>query len=212
MKPLYALLILTICFTGLSTIDAPYPQDLWLQHVPTTAILVLIAIGIHRRWLSGPSMLCIFAFVWLHIVGARWIYSFVPYDQWCDRILGFTLSEKFGWTRNHYDRLVHLASGLLIVPPASELLQRHGPMKPAAAAIVSVAVVLAIGAVYEILEWQVAVTLAPRHAEAYNGQQGDYWDPQKDMALAWFGAMVSAGLILRTDYRVMTASDRKGRD
>lgn len=29
-------------------------------------------------------------------------------------------------------------------------------------------------------------------ADAYNGQQGDVWDPQKDMAMAGLGALVTA--------------------
>jgi putative membrane protein len=31
--------------------------------------------------------------------------------------------------------------------------------------------------------------------EAYNGQQGDYWDAQKDMALALLGALVMLALL-----------------
>jgi putative membrane protein len=59
-----------------------------------------------------------------------------------------------------------------------------------------VASVLAIGSIYEVLEWQVAVTLATSHAEAYNGQQGDIWDPQKDMALQWLGATCTAVVVI----------------
>lgn len=81
------------------------------------------------------------------------------------------LSQWFGWQRTHYDRLVHFASGILGVPPAAEMLQRFGNMLPLGSAIMAVAVVLAIGAIYEIAEWQLAVTLLPAHAEAYNGQQ-----------------------------------------
>lgn len=50
--------------------------------------------------------------------------------------------------------------------------------------------ILATSAVYEIAEWLVAVTLAPDWADHYNGQQGDVWDAQKDMALAALGAAV----------------------
>lgn len=60
-----------------------------------------------------------------------------------------------------------------------------------------VASVLAVGALYEILEWQIAIVFSPAQAEAYNGQQGDVWDPQKDLALAWFGGLISAGLVFR---------------
>ncbi|MEM9364885.1 MAG: DUF2238 domain-containing protein [Planctomycetota bacterium] len=136
------------------------------------------------------SFACVLGFWALHIVGARWIYSFVPYDAWSQLLVGRSLSEVFDWQRNHYDRLVHFASGLLGAPPGWEFLSRIG-LRGAAAAWVSVALVLAVGAVYEILEWQIAVRLSPETAESYNGQQGDVWDPQKDMALALAGAILA---------------------
>lgn len=54
---------------------------------------------------------CLVVFLWLHILGARYIYSFVPYDDWSRSVLGSGISEWFGWERNHYDRLVHLCFG-----------------------------------------------------------------------------------------------------
>ena len=53
--------------------------------------------------------------------------------------------------------------------------------------------ILAASAVYEIAEWVAAMTFAPDWADAYNGQQGDLWDAQRDMALAWRGSMVECG-------------------
>ena len=54
--------------------------------------------------------------------------------------------------------------------------------------------VLALGGVYEIFEWSLTLTLAPEAAGAYNGEQGDMFDTQKDMALAGLGAVLGAGL------------------
>ena len=34
-------------------------------------------------------------------------------------------------------------------------------------------------------------------AESYNGQQGDPWDAQKDLALAWLDAIITIPLISR---------------
>ena len=56
-------------------------------------------------------------------------------------------------------------------------------------------VIATVGAVYEIFEWGIAVVMAPNYAESYNGQQGDLWDPQKDMALALLGSLVSLALL-----------------
>jgi putative membrane protein len=50
--------------------------------------------------------------------------------------------------------------------------------------------------VYEVFEWGISVFLSPQDVEAYNGQQGDYWDAQKDMALALLGAILMILLLL----------------
>ncbi|MBB4904255.1 DUF2238 domain-containing protein [Actinophytocola algeriensis] len=42
-----------------------------------------------------------------------------------------------------------------------------------------------------LFEWGVAAVMAPGMAESYNGQQGDLWDPHKDMALAALGTLVA---------------------
>jgi putative membrane protein len=39
------------------------------------------------------------------------------------------------------------------------------------------------------------MTFAPDWADAYNGQQGDLWDAQWDMALACAGSMVSVAIM-----------------
>jgi putative membrane protein len=44
---------------------------------------------------------------------------------------------------------------------------------------------------YELFEWGLSMVLAPGHADAYNGQQGDVWDAQKDMAFALVGAAIT---------------------
>lgn len=196
-KTKLAVISTTAAAVPLSFIQSPYPEELVLQHVPTLLGLVVFAIVVVIVKPSALTFACVLAFFWIHILGARWIYSFVPYDHVLRSIAGTTTLELFGWQRNHYDRFVHFSSGLLGVPPVSEILQRWGGMRSLGAAIMSISAVLAIGSLYEIFEWQLAVTLAPNHAEAYNGQQGDIWDPQKDLALAAFGAVISAILVSR---------------
>lgn len=188
--------IITLVVTALavpgSFVAAPYPEELLLQHIPTLVGLGMLAVAIGKFRPSRLSFVCCVAFLWLHVIGARWIYSFVPYDELAFAITGRSLSDAFGWQRNHYDRLVHLASGVLGVPPIAEFLRTRCQVLPVASAALAIACVLAIGAMYEVLEWQIAVTLSPEMAESYNGQQGDVWDPQKDLALAWLGATASA--------------------
>lgn len=197
MKIRLSLIVITAITIPLSFIEAPYPSELVLQHIPTVVGLILLTVAVTLTGLTRLSFACAIAFLWLHIIGARWIYSYVPYDELISNLTGTSLSDRFGWQRNHYDRLVHTASGLLGMPIASEILQRCCRMRPLAAAIMGITCVLAVGALYEVLEWQIAMSVPAAQAEAYNGQQGDVWDPQKDMALAGLGAIVSAGFLFR---------------
>ena len=113
-------------------IDQPYPEIALLQHVPTMLLLVASP-WLLRRWpLSTPALACIVAFMALHTLGGRYAYSNVPYDDCARALTGTTLSDTFGWTRNHYDRLVHFAFGALSVVPVVEISRRWGGLGPAA--------------------------------------------------------------------------------
>ncbi len=191
------LIVLSCVAIPLSFIHAPFPQELVLQHSGTVFGLACLTFLTLYAYPSSVTFTCLLTFLWLHIIGARWIYTFVPYDEVIRSITGTGLQDYFGWERNHYDRLVHFASGLLGVPPASEFLQRSCKIEPLAGAMLGILCVVAVGAFYEIFEWQIAVFCAPDQAEAYNGQQGDMWDPQKDLALAAIGACAAAAIFSR---------------
>jgi putative membrane protein len=59
-------------------------------------------------------------------------------------------------------------------------------------------VMISFSAVYQLLEWGVAILFGGELEQSYLGTQGDVWDAQKDMALATLGgliAMVLTGLV-----------------
>lgn len=191
-----SLLVLLAAALLASCIRAPYPEEMYLQHAPTLVIL-LASPWLLRRWsLSDPAWSCMAAFLLLHILGARYIYSNVPYDDWARLLTGSDLTSTLGLRRNHYDRLVHFAFGLLAVRPVREIGLRHLRLSRRFAGYQAFVFVLAVSALYEIFEWGLTFTLSPEDAGAYNGEQGDAWDAQKDMALALAGAAV--GLLFRT--------------
>lgn len=188
--------ILFVSFLSLwaiSSICVPYPEYFWMQHVPT--VLAVIALVVVERHLDRLAFSLIIAFLLLHLVGARYLYSYVPYDDWCYRWLNVRITDLFEFRRNHFDRLVHFCFGLLMLYPADQLVVRHMQIGRWWAVGMAVGAILAASAVYEIAEWLVAITFASDWADAYNGQQGDSWDAQWDMALAGLGAAVAAGLL-----------------
>ncbi len=174
-----------------SLATTPYPTVAPLHHLPTLA-LIGAAPWLLRRWpLSDRAVTCLGLFLLLHTLGGHFTYTNLPYDDWVHSITGASLNEAMGWRRNHYDRLVHLAFGVLAVPPTAEWLRRRGGFSPCAAGWGAIAGVAATGAVYEIFEWLLAIAVAGPAADSYNGQQGDAWDAQKDMALALAGALAA---------------------
>lgn len=184
------LLLFLLCW-ALSCVDPPYPRELVLQHVPTAIAVAALTAGRQRMRLGRTSEQLVLAFLALHVLGARYLYSYVPYDDWAAALVGRPISSMFGWTRNHYDRLVHLAYGLLLYFPLREAIERRSDLRGASSGALAVQGILASSAFYEIAEWWVALTFASEWAEHYNGQQGDPWDAQKDMALAAAGALVA---------------------
>ncbi|MBO9579933.1 MAG: DUF2238 domain-containing protein [Sphingobium sp.] len=183
-----------------ANIRQPYPELAPLQHAPTV-VVCLAAPWLLRRWpLSTGAVALIWMFLLLHTLGGRYIYSYVPYDSWFAAATGSRLSALFGIARNGYDRLVHLAFGLLLTPVIVEVARRHGGLGHRSAWLLGFAMVGLVSALYEIFEWLLTIALAPDMVEGYNGQQGDMWDPQKDMATAQLGSglsWIAAGLFAR---------------
>jgi len=176
---------------GLTCISPPYLTDFLLQHILT--VIAIFAIWYSDRFIhfSRFAFFCLLVFLFLHILGARYLYSNVPYDEWWKTLFGFSIQELYGFQRNHYDRLVHFMYGLLMFFPAREMFDRFWKVKKPWSYPLAVETIMATSAVYELMEWGVAVVLSPETAEAYNGQQGDIWDSQKDMLMALSGAVLA---------------------
>ncbi|MFC7248086.1 DUF2238 domain-containing protein [Catellatospora aurea] len=164
-----------------------WPVEQALHHSLTVLAVAGLLLAQRRLRLPLGSFVLVLVFLTLHTVAARWIYSYVPYEQWWQALTGIAPSGG----RNHFDRLVHFGYGLLLAP-ALVLAWRDRGAGRGRAWLHAVQVIVSTGALYELFEWGIALTLAPDAAEAYNGQQGDLWDAQKDMALALLGAVLGA--------------------
>ncbi len=189
-----------------------YSIHQYLSNLPT--LVFLLTWPFLWRRLSNLSLVQVAVFCLLHILGTRWYYSCVPYDEWSQALFGFELNEVMGWERNHYDRLIHLVYGLLLTWPMAEFIMRgRVGVSRRSALFVAFLLVMATSAFYEIAEWTVAVIASPENAERYNGQQGDFFDAQKDMALAATGSLlvwISAIRGSSRDLQPVDRSDRRG--
>lgn len=196
-----ALLLLLAAMLIASLIHAPFPEQMYLQHIPTVIALVAWPVVARRFPLTNTAASCLSMFLLLHIVAARYIYSYVPYDAWSRALLGFSITEHFGFRRNHFDRLVHFSFGALWVRPIWEVCVRYLKVRRSFAYYVAFEFVLAFSMLYELVEWALTLVMAGPDANAYNGQQGDMWDAQKDMACALIGALVALIVLFITRRR-----------
>jgi putative membrane protein len=170
----------------------PHDRVVWLTENALTVTAVAALTATYASWpVSNLSYSLVGAFLVLHTVGAHYTYARVPYDAVAKVRAGVELSKLFGWTRNHYDRVVHLAYGLLIAYPAYELLERYAEPAGAWSYVLAPALIMATSMAFEVIEWWAAELLGGGVGSDYVGAQGDTWDAQKDMALATGGSIVA---------------------
>ena len=170
-------------------IDPVFPQEQFLQQAGTILLVALMLTDLRKRWFSNLAFLGIALFTVLHLIGARYIYSYVPYQEWLQCLGDW---EWLHSMRNHYDRLVHLLFGLFLFPALLEVSRNRITSHQVMAVLVAWLMVQAGSLIYELFEWALTLVLSPEDAEGYNGQQGDVFDAQKDMALATLGSTIAA--------------------
>ncbi len=176
----------------------PLEWSSYLLHQLGTLLFLAVMLGAyHYKQIGSRAYILASLFLIIHIIGARYLYSYVPYNDWTQRLFGINLNQIFGWRRNMYDRLVHFSYGLLLLSAMVES-SRSAFRIQSIKLLIAIALMINMSSslLYELLEWGIASMLSPEAAEAYNGQQGDIWDAHKDMALALLGGLIAAGVIL----------------
>jgi uncharacterized membrane protein YjdF len=173
--------------------------------------LVGALVAVSRRFrLSTVSISLVFVFLCIHELGSHYTYSLVPYDRWCSALSGVSINKVLGLHRNHFDRLVHLSYGLLMVYPVREVLRRLTPLRGFWLVFITLNVMLSTSAVYELVEWIGGAYLGDDTSRAFVGAQNDPWDSQKDMALAVSGAFVSLLVVSLCRKSEKAAGDKVG--
>jgi putative membrane protein len=115
------------------------------------------------------------------MVGGHYTYAEVPAGDW--------LRDLVGGDRNNYDKLGHFAQGFVPALVAREILLRNRVIgRRGWLSFLVVCICLAIAALYELLEWWVAL-ISEEAAESFLGTQGYVWDTQSDIFLAGVGAV-----------------------
>ena len=175
---------------------APHDRFTWyLESAPVMIAVPVLAATYRRFALSELAYVMIALHAVVLLVGAHYTYAEVPlFDD---------LRAALDLQRNHYDRAGHVAQGFFPAIVAREILIRLSPLQRGRWLFFLVTCVcLAISALYEMIEWWVAVA-SGSDAVAFLATQGDVWDTQWDMFLALSGALASQWLLSSTHDRSM---------
>lgn len=162
----------------------------WLMEVAPVVIAMPILIFTYRRF---PLTTLLYGLIFCHalilILGGTYTYARAP--------LGFWLQDMLSLGRNPYDKIGHFAQGFVPALIAREILIRCEYVSGRKmAAFLAVCVAMAISAWYELIEWWAALALG-QGADEFLGTQGDPWDTQSDMFLAFIGASIAMLLLSR---------------
>jgi len=166
------------------------PKDYftWFLEVAPVLIALPVLLLTGRRFPLTPLAYGLLA---LHgvilMVGGHYTYAEMPLFNW--------LRDSFELSRNHYDRVGHIAQGFIPAIVAREILLRKTPLTPGKwIFFLTTCICLAISAFYEMIEWWVALGSGDE-AVAFLATQGDVWDTQWDMFLALCGALAAQLLL-----------------
>ena len=168
----------------------PVDRLTWMLEVAPVAVAVPFLVATRQRWPLTPL---VYRLLFLHacilMLGGHYTYAQVPVGYW--------VQDWLDLSRNHYDRLGHIAQGFIPAILMREILWRASPLRGSRwLPFLVVCFCLAFSAVYEFIEWWSALIIG-ESADAFLATQGDVWDTQWDMFLAMSGAIVSLLLLSR---------------
>ena len=168
----------------------PFDYPTWLLEVAPAIIAAAVLWYTRERF---PLTRLVYILILIHciilMIGGHYTYALVPLGDW--------VQEAFDQSRNNYDKLGHLAQGFIPAMVAREILIRKQVVNyPGWRDFLTVCVVLAISAFYELIEWWVAL-LSEEASASFLGTQGYVWDTQSDMWFALVGGVMALVLLSR---------------
>ncbi|MBK9014219.1 MAG: DUF2238 domain-containing protein [Saprospiraceae bacterium] len=158
-----------------------------LENALTFLSLFFLIYSYRKHQLSDLSYLLICIFLCFHVYGSKYTYAENPFGYW--------LKDVFHMARNQYDRIVHFGFGFLLAYPMREHFLRWLKAPAWVAWLLPIEITLSIGSFYELIEWAVADVFFKEQGDAYLGTQGDIWDAQKDIFLAFIGAILATTIV-----------------
>jgi putative membrane protein len=178
------LLLLSWTMAWIFNID---PPNFYVDSIVIVVVLALLIFTYRYFRFSNLSYGFFFVFLLLHVYGAQYAYTATPLGEW--------LQNTWSLARNPYDRIVHFCLGFLLAWPMKDWLINKMEVPARNSNFLSVMLILAIAAFFELAEWAIADVLFPAKGQSFVTTQGDMWDSQKDIFLALAGAIIQLLLL-----------------
>lgn len=163
---------------------APYDRMTWFVENLTVWIILAVIFGLYYGGVRFSRMAygLMFVLIYLHTIGGHYTFALVPFD-W--------VTDLFGFSRNHFDRIAHFSVGFYAFAIAEWLWHKKLVANRFLLFTYPIFTIATIAMSYELIEWIYAALSDPAAGAAYLGSQGDIWDAQKDMLADTFGAIIA---------------------
>jgi putative membrane protein len=189
-RPLTVMAVVCLVALAWSAVN-PADYATWFFELFLGIAYVLTLVALRKRF-PFSTLVCLVAAIHFVVlaVGAKYTYAEVPLFNW--------LRDSFDLSRNHFDRVGHYMQGVTPALVMREVLLRKTKIgRNAWLTFSSVSVALAFSALYEILEWLWVAAFYPDQGPEWLGMQGDMFDAQADMLMAFLGGLTSAVVLAR---------------
>jgi putative membrane protein len=160
----------------------PVDKTTWISENLTVWIILAVILILYKKNIrfSKTAYGFMFVLIYLHTIGGHYTFALVPFN-W--------VTEFFGFSRNHYDRIAHFSVGFYAFAITEWLYTKSLVKNKFLLFTYPIFVIATIAMVYEIIEWLYVAQVSPESGAAYLGSQGDVWDAQKDMLADTLGAI-----------------------
>ncbi|MFC7370625.1 DUF2238 domain-containing protein [Fictibacillus iocasae] len=200
------LLCLLFIISGFFIWSAINPADTLTWVLETFPGAFIAIVFVYQYYRKQPLTLLVYSIIAVLIIltfiGGHYTYDDVP--------LFDTLARSMGWERNPYDRVGHFLKGSLAIV-FRELLLLYTPLvRGRWLQCIAVCFVAALASLYEMIEF-IAAKIMGKSAEDFQGMQGDLWDAQWDMILAFSGSILALLLLTAIHDKALRAQAYKNK-
>ncbi len=203
-KKIHVILLLIVIIIFLWSVIKPASYLDWLAEVSPAVVAIIFVTVIYNKFRFTTFSYCIIAFLSiLTFIGGHYTYSEVPLFNW--------IKEEFHLQRNNYDRFGHFFKGLMAIVIREILIRKTPLTKGTWLTGITISIMLAISAIFEIIEWlSTKISKGSKASKDFVGMQGDRWDAQWDMFLALIGTLLTLLLFTKLHDKLLKNLKDKG--